>query len=144
MAIVTTRPFSPQEGKPFTGYFCYVNSGGERSVIEVEEGSPKVEPIELPPGRYSVEWIESGKEPQFDVAIVPDQPEVELKDILSSLKGEPVDQKAVETQVPAPKETVPANEATTPSSDPTVASQPPATEQEVAPGNVSVKRKGSE
>lgn len=137
MAIVTTRPFSPT-GEPFTGYFCYVNSGGDRSMIEVTDGIPKVEPVELAPGRYSVEWIESEKEPMFDVAVVPDEAEVELKDICNSLKGEPVDQ-----QVPFPKETVPASEGSPASTDQTVQNQPPATEQEVAPGNVSTKRKGS-
>lgn len=142
MAIVITRPFSPT-GEPFTGYFCYVNQMGERSVLEITEGNPKVEPVELLPGRYSIEWIESEKEPIFDVAIVEDKPEVELKDICNSLKGEPVDPKEVEQQVPFPKETVPASEGSPASTDQTVANQPPATEQEVAPGTVSIKRKGS-
>lgn len=141
MAIIPTRPLSPN-GQPFTGYFITVNSGQERSVIQIENGNPTVEPIELMPGRYSIEWIEAEKEPQFDVAVVPDKPEVELSDILSSLKGEPVEEEAVKTVVPQPEEATPSTSGSV-ATDATVGHQPPGTEQEVAGQSVTTKRKGS-
>lgn len=143
MAIVTTRPFSPRPDEPFTGYFIYVNSGQERSVVEIEQGNPKLEPVELMPGRYSVEWVEAEKEPIFDTVTVPDEAEVELKDICNRLKGDQVDEEAVKaaTGEPVPA-VVPGEDVGSVSTDQTVGSQPPATEQEVAPDTVSTKRGG--
>ena len=137
MAVITTRPLSPRQGEPFTGYLITVNAGQERSAVEIEQGKPKVEPVELIPGRYSLEWIEAGKEPVMDVAIVPDEPEVELKDICNSLKGE-----SVEEVVPQP-EVATASDVGAVATDATVGHQPPGTEQEVAGQNVTTKRKGA-
>ena len=142
MAVITTRPLSPRQGEPFTGYLITVNAGQERSAVEIEQGKPKVEPVELIPGRYSLEWIEAGKEPVMDVAIVPDEPEVELKDICNSLKGESVEEDAVKSVVPQP-EVATASDAGTEQTDATVGHQPPGTEQEVAGQNVTTKRKGA-
>jgi len=121
----------------------YVNSGQERSLVEVTQGNPKTEPVELAPGRYSIEWIEAEKEPKFDTAVVPDEPEVELSDILASLKGEPVEEEAIKAATPQPIEAVPGEDVGSVSTDETVGHQPPGTEQEVAPTTVSTKRKGS-
>lgn len=141
MAIITTRPLSPNS-QPFTGYMVYVNNGQERSLVQIENGNPEVEPVELMPGRYSIEWIEAGKEPKFDIAVVPDEPEVELSDILSSLKGEPVEEEAVKSVVPQPEEATPTTLGSG-IEDATVGHQPPGTEQEVAGQSVTTKRKGS-
>lgn len=142
MTLITTRPFSPKSGQPFTGYFIYANSAGDRSVVQVEKGDPSVEPVDLTPGRYSIEWVEAGKEPQFDVAMIPaDKPKVELADVLYSLKKKPVEKEAVKAVFGEPQLATEAGE--TPVTDPTISMQPPATEQEVAGANVTTKRKGA-
>lgn len=137
MTLITTRPLSPKSGQLFTGYFIYANSAGDRSVVQVDQGNPSVEPVDLQPGRYSIEWVEAGKEPQFDVAMIPaDKPEVELSEVLYSLKGKPVEKEEVKAVFGEPQL---ATEVT----DPNVSMQPPATEQEVAGANVTTKRKGT-
>jgi hypothetical protein len=135
MAVITTRPLSPRPGEPFTGYLITVNSGQERSAIEIEQGNPKIEPVELMPGRYSLEWIEAEKEPVYDVAIVPDESEVELADILNSSKSEQLPE--IWTVIPEPQAATPV------ATDATVGHQPPGTEQEVAGQSVTTKRKGA-
>lgn len=142
MAVIKTRPLSPRPGEPFNGYLITVNSGQERSMVEIEQGNPKVEPVELVPGRYSVEWIEAEKQPVYDVAVVPDDPEVELADILNSLKGEPVEEEALKSVTPQPQEGT-ASDVGSVATDATVGHQPPGTEQEVAGQNVTTKRKGA-
>ena len=139
MTLITTRPFSPVTDQKFTGNFCYINNSGDRAFVQVEEGVPSVEPVDLQPGRYSIEWVEAGKEPQFDVAMIPaDKPEVELSDVLYSLKKKPVEEEAVKAAFGEPQLATETGE--TPVTDPTVSMQPPATEQEVAGANVTTKR----
>lgn len=141
MAVITTRPFSPRPNEPFTGFLVVVDSKlQQRKAIEIKGGVPTTEPLELAPGNYSAEWIEAEKPPKDDYLRVPDEPEVELKDILASLKGKGVDKEAVKEAIGEPKPA--SDQPVVPVSDPTVASQPPATEQEVAPQSVSTKRGG--
>ena len=139
MAVVITRPFSPN-GQPFTGFFIFLNKSQERKTVEIKDGNPTVEPVELMPGSYNVEWIQAGKEPIFDALKVPDEAEVELKDICNSLKGEPVDKEVIQEAVGEPE--LAADAVTDSVSDPTVSSQAPSTEQEVSPEKVSTKRGG--
>lgn len=141
MAVITTRPFSPRPDEPFTGFLVVVDSKlQQRKAIEIKGGVPTTEPLELAPGNYSAEWIEAEKPPKDDYLRIPDEAEVELKDVLASLKGEEVDKEAVKEAIGEPETA--SDQAVTPVSDPTVASQPPATEQEVAPQTVSTKRSG--
>lgn len=142
MAVITTRPLSPQSGVPFTGYLVYVNAMSERRVVEIKDGNPSLEPLELIPGRYQgVEWIQAEKEPVFDTFVVPDDPEVELKDISALLKKEKVNEDEVKEVVGQPQAGTDAG-TVNPVGDATVVAQPPATEQEVAPNTVSTKRGG--
>ena len=141
MTLITTRPFSPVKDQKFTGNFCYINNSGDRAFVQVEEGVPTVEPVDLAPGRYSIEWVEAGKV-TLDVAMIPaDKPEVELSEVLYSLKKKPIEEEAVKAAFGEPQLATEAGE--TPVTDPTVSMQPPATEQEVAGASVAQKRKGS-
>jgi hypothetical protein len=141
MAVITTRPLSPQPGVPFTGYFIYLNAQQERKMLQIVDGNPELEPVELIPGRYNVEWVQAEKEPIFDLVIVPDEAEVELSDICASLKGDKVNEDEVKEAMPQPQPAADAGVVGT-IADPTVVAQPPATEQEVAPQTVSTKRGG--
>lgn len=143
MTLITTRPLSPKSGQPFTGYFIYANSAGDRSVVQVDQGKPSVEPVDLQPGRYSIEWVEAGKEPQFDVAMIPaDKQEVELSEVLYSLKKKPIEEEEVKAVFGEPQLAQEVGEPTA-IIEPTVSMQPPSTEQEVAGTNVTTKRKGA-
>lgn len=141
MPVITTRPFSPRPGEPFTGFLVVVDSKQQqRRAIEIKGGNPTTEPLELAPGNYSAEWIEAEKPPKDDYLRVPDEAEVELKDILASLKGDSVPEEVVQEAIGSPQEA--SEEPVIPVTDPTVVAQPPATEQEVAPQTVSTKRGG--
>ncbi len=141
MPVITTRPLSPKPGQPFTGYLIYLNAQQERRMLQINDGNPEIEPVELMPGRYNVEWVQAEKPTVFDLLIVPDKPEVELADICASLKGEKVNEEEIKQTMPQPEPAADAG-AVNPVSDPTVVAQPPATEQEVAPNTVSTKRGG--
>lgn len=139
MAVITTRPFSP-DGSPFTGFLVLVNAKSqERKAIEVNQGNPTLEPVELAPGSYYAEWIQAEKEPKEDNLKVPDEAEVELSSVLASLKGDKIDKDAVQEAVGTPQA---ASDATLTAADPTVVAQPPSTEQEVSPVTTSTKRGG--
>jgi hypothetical protein len=110
-------------------------------MLQINDGNPELEPVELMPGKYNVEWVQAEKPTVFDLLTIPDEPEVELSDVCASLKGEKVNEDEIKEVMPQPQAATDASTVGT-IADPTVVAQPPSTEQEVAPNTVSTKRGG--